>query len=178
MRSQADKETRFRALLEENGDRIYRICCCYLRDHDAREDAYQTALMHIWESLDSFKGESQTGTWVFRITVNTCLGGLRSRKREQAAMQEALRCADPMGAAPNPRQDDVSGARQERELLYRCVHQLKPLEQTLVSLYLEDATSEQMAEVLGITPTNARVKLHRAKKQLKELWEEQCHGSR
>lgn len=177
MGSVEEKEARFRAMLAENGDRIYRICCCYVRGYDAREDAYQTTLMHIWESLDTFKGMSQISTWIFRITVNTCLGYLRSQKRSQMALEQAARDLDHTGEATTTQRVETEDLRPDVERLYRCIHQLKPLEQTLVSLYLEDASTEQIAEVLGISPVNARVKLHRIKKALKELWEKDNHES-
>jgi Sigma-70 region 2/Domain of unknown function (DUF4177) len=76
-----DKETRFTSLLEANKDRIYRLCLCYVRDADASKDVYQEVLFHLWKSLDSFEGRSQVSTWVYRVTVNTCLGYLRAEKR-------------------------------------------------------------------------------------------------
>jgi RNA polymerase sigma-70 factor (ECF subfamily) len=61
--------------------------------------------------------------------------------------------------------------------LYDCINQLLPLEKTLVSLYLEDLSTEQMSEVVGISEGNVRVKLHRIKKRLKEIMEGDSHGS-
>ena len=66
---------------------------------------------------------------------------------------------------------------QAIERLYDCIDQLLPLEKTLVSLYLEDLSTEQMSEVVGISEGNVRVKLHRIKKKLKEMMEGESHGS-
>jgi DNA-directed RNA polymerase specialized sigma24 family protein len=47
-----DKESQFEAILEANRDRIYRICCCYVRDENVRQDVFQTVLREVWERTD------------------------------------------------------------------------------------------------------------------------------
>jgi len=59
--------------------------------------------------------------------------------------------------------------------LYECIQRLPDLEKTLVSLFLEDASSKEIAEILGISEINVRVRLHRIKKSLKQLWEKTDH---
>lgn len=66
------KESQFREIVEANKDRIYRICCCYVRVEMERNDVYQEVLIHIWEGLDRFEEKSQMSTWIYRIAVNTC----------------------------------------------------------------------------------------------------------
>ena len=60
--------------------------------------------------------------------------------------------------------------------LYAGIHQLPPLERTLISLYLDEVSTKEMAEILGISEVNTRVKLHRIKKTLKQLVEND-HGT-
>ncbi len=166
-----DKEQQFKQILEANQDRIYRICCCYLRDEEERRDVFQNVLLQVWKNLGTFAGRSSISTWLYRITVNVCLGHLRLAERrkhifsEEPAAENSLAIADLSAAeAPGEREHDL-------RRLYRCVQQLPDFEKTLVSLFLEDATTAEMAEVLGISEGNVRVKLHRVKKALKELWE-------
>jgi len=63
----------FTNLIKENKDRIYRICCYYLADDEARKDLYQETLLNLWKGYKTFKGEASFSTWAFRITVNTAL---------------------------------------------------------------------------------------------------------
>ncbi len=171
-----DRESQFQAVLQANSDRIYRICCCYVRDESVRQDVFQTVLLHLWESLGTFQGGSQISTWIFRVTVNTCLGHLRTQRRQQQMWTEVVGQSQRAGVPLSPSPTETCGTRDEIERLYECIHQLLPLDRVLVSLCLEEATTDEIAEVLGISPANARVKVHRVKKTLREIWERAGDG--
>ena len=171
-----DKESQFQAVLQANSDRIYRICCCYVRDENVRQDVFQTVLLHLWESLETFRGGSQISTWIFRITVNTCLGHLRTERRKQRMLAGVAGQTQLTGVPLSPSPTETCGTRDEIEQLYKCIHQLPPLDRVLVSLCLEEAATDEIAEVLGISLANARVKVHRAKKALREIWERTSDG--
>jgi RNA polymerase sigma-70 factor (ECF subfamily) len=167
-----DRETQFKAVLEANQDRIYRICCCYIRDEDARKDVFQDVLLQVWKSLGTFSNRSAISTWVFRVAVNVCLGHLRlAQRRSRLFTQASADAMDPATAGAtatdNPRQ-------MEGDLhhLYECIQQLPDLDKALVSLFLEDASSKEIADVMGISEANVRVRLHRIKKSLQQLWGE------
>lgn len=171
-----DKESRFKGAIELNKDRIYRLCCCYVADNEARKDVYQEVLINIWSSFDSFESRSQISTWIYRVTINTCLGYLRSERRRKKIFQggsdvDAETVADPdEGREQGQIEADV-------QRLYECVTELGPVDRALISLYLEDVSTREMAEILGISEVNVRVKLHRVKKSLKELLERRGHGT-
>ena len=171
-----DKESQFQAVLQANSDRIYRICCCYVHDENVRQDVFQTVLLHLWESLETFQGGSQISTWIFRIALNTCLGYLRTERREQRLSAEVAGQAQRVGVPLSPSPAERCGTRDEIERLYECIHQLPPLDRVLVSLCLEEATTDEITQVLGISLANARVKVHRAKKALREIWERTSDG--
>lgn len=171
-----DKETKFRSALELNQDRIYRICCCYIRDAEERQDVYQQVLMHIWENLDSFQGRAQVSTWIYRITINTCFSALRTGMRKKQlfpaiTLQHQEELADPEC------HENQYIVQNDVRSLYECINRLDPLDKALISLDLEDVRTKEMAEILGISEINVRVKLHRIKKRLKELLESNGYES-
>mgnify|MGYP001224164300 CR=1 FL=1 len=170
------KEAQFRTAIAANNDRIYRICCCYVRDEEQRKDVFQELLINIWESLDSFKGNSQIGTWIYRIAVNTCLGYARTEKRRRKVFDETKE-VDFETVSDQTAGGDAAQMEEDVRRLYDCINMLQPIEKTLVSLYLEDVSTTEMSEILGITEGNVRVKLHRIKKVLKEKMEGSSHGS-
>jgi RNA polymerase sigma-70 factor, ECF subfamily len=171
-----DKEILYREIFKRNRDSIFRICCCYVSDREERNDVYQNILIHIWESLHTFEGRSEISTWIYRIAVNTCLGYLKSEKRRKKII-------DVDGSMKQERIPDESATGEENALeenlmkLYECINLLQPLEKMLISLYLEDLSTKAMAEVVGISEVNVRVKLHRIKKSLKEMMENKNYGS-
>jgi len=172
-----DASTQLQSVLAEYGDRIYRICCCYVGDADERQDVYQATLIHLWESLGTFAGRSSLGTWVYRVTVNTCLHHLRTEARRHRAVAVAERELGPeLEGCPAAGGADDAAAAVAR--LHGCIQQLPPVDRLLVSLHLEDASTSEMAAVLGISAANVRVKLHRARKALKHIWEETEDGTR
>jgi RNA polymerase sigma-70 factor (ECF subfamily) len=171
-----NRETQFKAVMESNKDRIYRICCCYVRDEERRKDVFQEALINIWEGLGSFKGNSQISTWIYRIAVNTCLGYSRSEKRRRKVFDETKE-VDFETVSDQTGGGDPAQMEEDVRRLYDCINMLQPIEKTLVSLYLEDVSTTEMSEILGITEGNVRVKLHRIKKALKERLEGSSHGS-
>jgi RNA polymerase sigma-70 factor (ECF subfamily) len=171
------KEAQYKAAVEANKDRLYRICCCYVRDDEARKDVFQEVLIHLWKGLDSFEGKSEISTWMYRIAVNTCLGYVRTEKRRRRLFDENAQVDHETIPDEIPDSNDP-GPEQDLERLYGCIDQLQPLQKTLVSLYLEDLSTTEMADVLGISEANVRVKIHRIKKQLKEMMNGESHGSR
>ena len=171
-----EKESRYKEILETNRDRIFRICCGYVHDQDERKDVYQQILINIWNSLDTFREQSQVSTWIFRIAVNTCLSHLRTEKRRR-------RHFDPEASTQIDQipQEDPDEAHEELlrsiDNLYLCISTLSPVDRALVALYLEDVSSKESAEILGISETNVRVKLYRIRKVLKGLLEEKAYGT-
>ena len=166
------KEQRFAQILAGNRDRIYLICCGYARVPDARKDIYQDVLMNLWRSLDSFQERSAPGTWVYRIALNTCLGHLRAEKRRTAKIDADVRVEDAADMT-----DTAGGDAADVARMYRCIHHLKDEEKAVIMLYLEDLDARAMAGVLGVSEGAVRVKLHRARKTLQELWERLPYGT-
>ena len=72
---------------------------------------------------------------------------------------------------------DSLEAMSDVQRLYACVERLPYVDRTLVSLYLEDLSTKEMADILSISEVNVRVKLHRIKKTLREMWKEVEHGT-
>ena len=165
------KKAQFVAAVEQHRDALYRICCGYVREEADRQDIYQEVLIHIWRSLDTFRGRSRLSTWLYRVAVNTCLGWIRREKRRhlmlERARQEQPTDICPYGAVGGSKWDDSI------QHLYLCLARLGPVDRLLISLYLEDLPSAEIAAVLGISEGNVRVKLHRIKHQLREMLEKE-----
>jgi RNA polymerase sigma-70 factor (ECF subfamily) len=160
------KEEQFNQIVAAHSDRIMRICSYYSANPHDRKDIFQEVLIHIWKSLDRFRGESSIGTWVYRIAVNTAISHIgKINWRMQVSVQ-----TDPQHLS-SLFDDDASQERQNKEAQLQKLHQelnmLSIIDKTLISLMLEGLSTKEIAEVIGITEPNVRVKIHRIKSELK-----------
>ena len=162
MSTPADR--RFAGLVADNRDRLYRICRAYLpRDPEAAQDLYQDILVQLWTHLPGFRGGSQLSTWVYRVAVNTALLFKRRERRRPRPGPDPGALVECLAA------DTGEAARRREALLdrlHQCIAQLPDADRLLVSLVLEDAPYQQIAEVLGLSVSNVGVRLNRLKKKL------------
>jgi len=162
-----NKEERFKDLIAENGDRITRICRYYNPNTEDQKDMYQEILVNIWNSLDRFRGESSVSTWIYRIAVNTSLSftgkAFRYMKLQILDDQQNLNVLLD--------EDDLEMAlKREAELeqLQTHLNLLSVIDKALISLLLEGLSMREIAEVIGLTEPNVKVKIHRIKDELKQ----------
>lgn len=172
-----DNEKIFRDSIRDYGDRLYRICCCHIRDAEERKDAYQETLVHIWRGLSSFRQGAQVSSWAYRIAVNTCLDHLRKTWRRKKILGTRLVAdeGDPLDAVPAaapPPPDERVGR------LYAGIDRLAPADRTVISLYLEDLTSDEIGQIIGLTEGNVRTRIHRAKALLRSMMNGENDGNR
>lgn len=162
-----ESERRFLALIRENEARLRRISRVYGRASGTEDDLYQEILVQAWRSLGSFEGRAAPDTWLYRIALNTALShGRRGAARRETSLREPGGDGEPRDPAPRP--DEAMEATQRRERLYAAMERLGDADKALVTLYLDDRSYREMAEVLGITESNVGVKLHRIRRRMGE----------
>jgi RNA polymerase sigma-70 factor, ECF subfamily len=170
-----NREQLFREAIRENSQRIFRICSYFFSDIDNRNDAYQETLIRLWDNLHTFKGQSLLSTWIYRVTVNTCLSCIRNEKRRNSLIEpcktSSVDVADSSG--------DENSWIEEHKMIFmqHFLMNLGAADRTLVSLYLEDLSTKEMAEITGISESNVRVRIHRIKERIKNEWEEKPYGT-
>lgn len=169
----SSKENQFKKLFEENKDRVFRLCCSYVRSDHNREDLFQEIFSNIWKNLDSFRYESHINTWIYRISINTAINFCRlqskSDKRCQKIKHDIL-SEDEMNLAQKHIQE------KELQKMFAAINSLPVVEKSIVSLVLEGVDHAQIGEICGISEGNVRVKFHRIKKKLKQMMEENENG--
>lgn len=162
-----NKEQQFKKLLFENSERLQRICSYYNPDKDAQKDMYQEILINIWKSLDNFRGESAISTWVYRIAVNTSLTYTGKAFKQMKLMVNADTC-NLNSVVDDSFFRDKMEQENQYQLLQNEINLLSVIDKAMVSLMLEGLSMKQIANVIGITESNVKVKIHRIKEKLKQ----------
>ena len=161
-----DKKNRFNRIVSENGDRIQRICRYYNSNAEDQKDMYQEVLVNIWRSLDNFRGDSALSTWIYRIAVNTSLS-FTGKTFKRMKLQIS---ADTQNLNSILDEENLEAKLKQESQLNRLQDELNLLsviDKTLISLMLEGLTMREIADIIGITESNVRVKIHRIKGELK-----------
>lgn len=160
------KEIRFKQITEENGNRITRICSYYSKSTEDRKDMYQEILVNIWKSLDKFRGDSAISTWIYRIAVNTSLTFAGKSYRNLNLNIEQLPQGFGILTDDNELEHKQKTELQLEELETR-LNMLSIIDKALITMVLEGLSMREIAEVIGLTEPNVKVKIHRIKEQLK-----------
>ncbi len=158
-------EEQFHAWIDAHQASILRISRFYTFDKEEQKDLYQEILLQVWRSMPRFQGQCQVGTWIYRVAVNTALMFRRSLGRRK----------DRPGQFPA--QEPFEGPSIEQQMddqtrlswLYRAIGQLKDIDRTLILLYLEDLSYEDISAVTGLSTNHVGVRLHRIRQQLSHL---------
>lgn len=156
------QEQVFKGIFEANSKKIYHLCFGYTNDDAAANDLLQETFLKVWQNLDKFREQSQISTWIYRIAVNTCLTYLKKEKRQN---KEEL--------TPNiieNRVEEISDKQEQVNLLYTCIAKLEENERLIITMVMDELPYPQIAEISGITEGNLRVKIHRIKLKLTELY--------
>jgi RNA polymerase sigma-70 factor, ECF subfamily len=159
---------RFDALYRETASELFAYASALLRDRAAAEDVTALAFERAYRRRDRF--DPRRGTqraWLFAIARNAALDELRRRKRTAALV------VDPEDPAATAHTDDDGESAVRRAAVRAALAALEPRDRELVALKFEAGLSNaEIADVLGVSESNAGTRLHRAVRRLREA----CHA--
>ena len=139
---------------------LLRICCVYLRDRAAAEDAVQETFLKAFRSMDSFRGESSEKTWLIRIAVNCCRDYRRSAWYRYVDPRVSIDQLPVLSSAP-PSEEHIA--------LTVAIMKLKPKYMEAVLLYFYEGFSiREIAKMLDLTEAAVSTRLRKAKQKLRD----------
>ncbi len=154
------KEYEFTRIIKENEGVIFKITTIYTNNYEDQKDLYQEIVYQLWKSYDSFKGDSKISTWMYRVGLNTAITRLKKEKRRgnQIEIYDVIM-----------RQTEQYDTEFEERLkkLYAHIHSLNELDKGLILLLLEGKKYDEIAVIIGLSPTNVGTKISRIKQKLK-----------
>lgn len=152
-------EAQFNNIYNSHYTKVFRLCKGYFcGDVAMASDAAQEIFIKVWEKLGTFRNESSVSTWIYRITVNTCLLYLRkssSKKEIRTAIQPQVIS-----------ETDSNEKEEQLQQMYLCIQKLEETNKMIILMTLDGLVYQEIADVIGISEEALRVRIHRIKKSL------------
>ena len=155
-------ESTFLTALEQNQEKLLRVCSVYAKDDEDKKDLFQEVLINIWQSLPAFEAKSSLSTWMFRITLNVCLRMQTKLEKKQSG----FKTMDSI-TIDNVRVEE-KGDEQNHQLVHlkNCIKKLNEADKAAITLYLEELPYKEISDITGLTENNVAVKIKRIKEKL------------
>ena len=159
-----DKEHQFVVLVQEHKRTIYTVCYMFSHNKAEIDDLFQEILIRLWNGFDHYEGRSSARTWVYRVALNTAINQDKKERRRIETVPLTLDI-DPF-EADNPKTEQV-------RKLHDLISQLELIDRSLVLLWLEGISYDEIGAIIGITPNNVGVRLARIKEKLVQMSKKQ-----
>jgi RNA polymerase sigma-70 factor (ECF subfamily) len=156
-----EQEKTFIEFFKPNQRVIHKICKIYTDNAEDHEDLFQEITIQLWKSFPGFKGEAKFSTWMYRVALNTAITLFRKPKKTGS------QAVDIDVSSLTMEYEDYEDDEHKLKKMYKAIYELSDVEKALIMMYLEDKPYREIGEILGITEGNARVKMNRAKNNLK-----------
>lgn len=153
-----DQTLDFERLVMEHKSTIYSVCYMFTETKPEADDLFQEVLISLWQGMGSFRGDASLRSWVYRVSMNTCISYKRKKKLPTVALEFS-----PDAVAP-----DSPGSKQAR-MLHDRIAALEPFDRAIVLLWLEDMSYDEIASIVGISTKAVGVRLVRIKEKLKSM---------
>lgn len=162
-RAEGEAEREFKALLEKEGDTISKICFSYAGSVAEFDDLHQDALVNIWRGMKSYRRDASLRTWVYRVTINSCLSNIRSQSRHRHESLDQL-----YGLI-----DADDGKREAIEQLYRIISGLGNEDGAIIMMWLDEMSYDEIASVMGMNRNTVATRISRIKDKVINLYKKE-----
>ena len=149
-------ERKFKELITLENATISRICFSYACSVAEFEDLRQDALINIWRGMHGFRGESSSRTWIYRVTVNSCLSTIRKQSRHRHESLDAL-----YGLI-----DSDDSDKESIEQLHRVINTLDPDERAIIMMWLDELSYDEIGAAMGIKRNTIATRIRRIKESI------------
>lgn len=149
-------ERKFKELIALENATISRICFSYSGSADEFEDLRQDALINIWRGMNGFRGGSSAKTWIYRVTVNSCLSAIRKQSRHKHESLDAL-----YGLIDS---DDTD--KEAIEQLHRVINTLDQQEKAIIMMWLDELSYDEIGTAMGLNRNTIATRIRRIKEKI------------
>jgi len=166
----AGNSNAFSHLVDKHKDKAYNLAFRICGNHEEAEELAQDSFLKAYRSLKSFKMKSSFSTWLYRIVYNTTISQLRAKKKGILSLEDFP--ADATDFIGTNTSEEEAEKEYRNSLVNFALQKISEDERGLISLYYYDEMStDEISEVTGISKSNIKVKLFRARQKMLEIIE-------
>jgi len=153
-------EREFRLLITDNKPLIDKICFYYAANDQEYDDLHQDIYINIWRGIENFREECRKSTWIYRICLNTCVSTWRKNGRHNGLLS-IDKILEPC--------DEWNVRKEDLEQLHYLISLLSPAEKSLLMMWLDERSYDEISEVTGFNRNTVATKLRRIKEKLTDI---------
>ena len=160
----------FEELMHQHEGRMYAVALRMCGNREDAQDCSQEAMLRIYRALSNFKGQSSFATWVYRITMNTCLDELRRGKRRKASsLDERIEAGwSPVEDMDTPEHHAMRS--EQRRALDRAIQELpEDMRSAVVLRDIQGCSYDEIADILNTNVGTIKSRISRARARLREI---------
>ncbi len=164
----------FYEVYEHHYDRVRSFILASVKNRWVADDLVQETFLRVLQNLATVRDQAKLTGWIFRIAANLCRDYFRSPCRKLIPIED-----NPAGELPGQSSLEKEIEQYQTSLLVQDLIKLlpEPMRQVIFLCDIKEESQQEAAEVLGISLDNLKVRLHRARKQLKAILEEKGYSA-
>jgi len=149
---------------------LHKVNLIYFRNKSDREDNFQEIIYQLWKSFPGLQNRNSIGSWIYAVSINTSISKIKkeSRIEYRENLPESIDKIDII--------EELSLNETIRVLL-QAIYNLNEIDKSIMLLYLEEKSYDEIAEIIGISKSNVGVRINRAKELLKQNLNHFNHGN-
>lgn len=148
---------------------LHKVSFVYFKNKHDREDNLQEIIFQLWKSYPNLKNHNSIGSWIYAVSINTSIS--RVKKVSRIEYRETI----PELPDKSNVIDEISMS-ESLKLLLNAIYNLDELDKSIMLLYLEEKSYDEIAEIIGLSKSNVGVRINRAKELLKQNFKNSNHG--
>ncbi|GLU45633.1 RNA polymerase sigma factor [Allomuricauda sp. NBRC 101325] len=161
--------------VDQYKDLVYTLTLRMLGNREEAEEVSQDTFIKIFNSLDSFKGDSKISSWIYRIAYNTSLDRIKKNKKRRVEVDFDFVKAKAYADVDNAMEKMVQ--QEKSELINACMGKLSAEDAAIVTLfYFEEKNLVEMEKILNLSVNTLKVRLFRARKKLADIMQNSMLG--
>jgi RNA polymerase sigma-70 factor, ECF subfamily len=149
---------------------LHKVNYIYFRNESDREDNFQEIIYQLWKSFPGLRNRNSIGSWIYAVSINTSISRLKKSTKIEYLdkLPESWDTVDTV--------EELSANESIRSLL-RAISNLNEIDKSIMLLYLEEKSYDEIALILGISKSNVGVRINRAKEVLKQNLTQLYYGN-